>query len=292
LVLEKPALQVHAELPASEELPVQHVKHTDDDVAPTVEAYLAATQLVQEADPVEDFHFPAVHTTHDEDGPAKPAVHPQAVCAELPAGALLFAGHVKHVEFDVALTLPEYLPEPQLMQTEDEESENFPASQLANCPAPEDAQQLRNSSIGSHTENDIGNFWAESFAVVWGARCVSVLRPKKSLSNYCPIRKFLQTLFYRTPPIETPMDPAACFFESFHPWMVERRKGKKNEETNVSGKNTTLVPFFFFVADSCLKAFALLNNLSSHRPSFMSLIFSSRSRFILNNFYSFSRYLL
>ena len=178
-------MHVHAELPAGELLLVGQAKHKDDDVAPTVEAYLAATQLVQEADPVEDFHFPAVHTTHDEDGPAKPALHPQAVCAELPAGALLFAGHVKHVEFDVALTLLEYLPEPQLMQTEDEESENLPASQLANCPAPEDAQ-LRNSSIGSHTENDIRNFWAESFAVVWEARCgsrISVLAQCPALTH-------------------------------------------------------------------------------------------------------------
>jgi hypothetical protein len=82
--------------------------HVDDE---ELEAYLPAGQVMHSAAPVWLLYLPAMHGTQVPPlGPDEPALHMQAVKAELPAGASECVGQSKQVESAVAPTAAEYLP--------------------------------------------------------------------------------------------------------------------------------------------------------------------------------------
>ncbi len=108
--------------------------------------------------------FPASHVVHvPPSGPDQPALQMQAVNDELPAREMLFVGHCKHVDGEVALTtcenvaaghvmhsayvsptVPEYLPGPQSLRAVALLTK-FPAGQASQALAPTTPENLPDS---------------------------------------------------------------------------------------------------------------------------------------------------
>ena len=109
----KPTLQAHDVnnvLPASETEFDGHGKHTESDVAPTLDEYVPAAQLLHASDPIafSALYLPASHWIHVlPSGPENPALQEHAVTAALPAGEMELTGQAEHVESSVAASATE-----------------------------------------------------------------------------------------------------------------------------------------------------------------------------------------
>ena len=84
--------------------------------------------------PVVDLYFPAAQAAHvPPSGPVYPALHVQAVTAELCPRALVLTGHCKHV---VAAVTPTYFPSRQLVHAVAPATENCPAAHEVHVGVP------------------------------------------------------------------------------------------------------------------------------------------------------------
>ena len=79
-----------------------------DDVAPVAVEYVPSEHDVHACDPDDCLYSPALHAVHVPPlAPVYPALHTQAVIAELPEGAAELAGQARHVTESVAPTVVE-----------------------------------------------------------------------------------------------------------------------------------------------------------------------------------------
>ena len=82
-------------------------------VAPSVDEYVLAPQLVHAAEPVMFLYLPVTQAVHGPPfGPENPTLHVQAARAELEVGELELVGQARQV---VAPTVVEYVPVSQLV---------------------------------------------------------------------------------------------------------------------------------------------------------------------------------
>ncbi len=87
--------------------------HPTHVVEPETAEYVPAPQSVHVATPVVPLNLPATHSVHGPPfGPDEPALHVQAISAELEIGEYELEGHTPHT-LVVALTAVEYLPASQ-----------------------------------------------------------------------------------------------------------------------------------------------------------------------------------
>jgi hypothetical protein len=116
----KPALHVQAaraELGLGELALSGHVTQVAAAVAPVVVEYVPAAQSVHTALPVAILYLPATQEVHTPpSGPVDPALHVQAVRAELGLGEMELIGHATQVAASVAPTVVEYVPAAQSVQ--------------------------------------------------------------------------------------------------------------------------------------------------------------------------------
>ncbi len=95
--------------------------HDASPVPPVVVPYLPATQSVQLPLAAGVLYLPATHAVQFPTlaSPPEPAVQVQLIKAELPTGALEFAGHERHVESFEAPATAEYVPIRQSLHAAD-----------------------------------------------------------------------------------------------------------------------------------------------------------------------------
>ena len=86
---------------------------------PTIMEYVPAAQSVHASLPVVILYFPEAHGEHTPPaGPVDPALHVQAVSAELALGEVEFDRHARQVAAVVAPAVVEYWATPQAMHAE------------------------------------------------------------------------------------------------------------------------------------------------------------------------------
>ena len=144
----KSPVQVQYVLPASEDLPASQMAQVEATVAPTAAENLPAVQLVQLEAPTAAEYVPAVQLVQAE-APVNamyvPEGHNKQVVADAdvdPVCPYFPAEHrvPEHVEFTVAPTAVEYVPDPQSVQTVE-------AVSSAYLPAPHEVHAAERESV-------------------------------------------------------------------------------------------------------------------------------------------------
>lgn len=107
---------IQDELAMEEVEPAGHARHVAAVVAPAVAEYMPAAQSSHTALPVVVLYLPATHVVHGPpSGPEKPLLQVHTNTVELAIGELELSGHARHVAADVAASVGEYVPDPQLV---------------------------------------------------------------------------------------------------------------------------------------------------------------------------------